>query len=112
MAERKALKLLCKKITDRMPVALGLEKVTEEFPEYLGLKNVVTDEMAEVAVIMDKRVPIAAAEVTKKCGKPLARTEELLEELVLRGVIEYNWENEDHTSSTCCPCSYPAAQNI
>ena len=30
MAERKALKLLCKKITDRMPVALGLEKVTEE----------------------------------------------------------------------------------
>lgn len=90
MAERKALKLLCKKITDRMPVALGLEKVTEEFPEYLGLKNVVTDEMAEVAVIMDKRVPIAAAEVTKKCGKPLARTEELLEELALRGVIEYN----------------------
>lgn len=54
MAERKALKLLCKKITDRMPVALGLEKITEESPEYLGLENVVTDEMAEVAVVMDK----------------------------------------------------------
>lgn len=39
MAERKALKLLCKKITDRMPVALGLEKVTEESPEYLGRKT-------------------------------------------------------------------------
>lgn len=86
-----------------MPVALGLEKVTEEFPEYLGLKNVVTDEMAEVAVIMDKRVPIAAAEVTKKCGKPLARTEELLEELALRGVIEYNWENEDHHKQYVLP---------
>ena len=109
MAERKALKLLCKKITDRMPVALGLEKVTEEFPEYLGLKNVVTDEMAEVAVIMDKRVPIAAAEVTKKCGKPLARTEELLEELVLRGVIEYNWENEDHHKQYVLPMFVPGS---
>ncbi|MFR6424598.1 MAG: hypothetical protein ACLUNO_02700 [Oscillospiraceae bacterium] len=68
MAERKALKLLCKKITDRMPVALGLEKITEESPEYLGLENVVTDEMAEVAVVMDKRVPITAAEVTKSAA--------------------------------------------
>lgn len=109
MAERKALKLLCKKITDRMPVALVLEKVTEEFPEYLGLKNVVTDEMAEVAVIMDKRVPIAAAEVTKKCGKPLARTEELLEELALRGVIEYNWENEDHHKQYVLPMFVPGS---
>jgi formate hydrogenlyase subunit 6/NADH:ubiquinone oxidoreductase subunit I len=92
-----------------MPVALGLEKVTEEFPEYLGLKNVVTDEMAEVAVIMDKRVPIAAAEVTKKCGKPLARTEELLEELALRGVIEYNWENEDHHKQYVLPMFVPGS---
>ena len=78
-----------------MPVALGLEKITEESPEYLGLENVVTDEMAEVAVVMDKRVPITAAEVTKKCGKPLARTEELLEELALRGVIEYTQKNQE-----------------
>ena len=97
------------KITDRMPVALGLEKVTEEFPEYLGLENVVTDEMAEVAVVMDKRVPIVAAEVTKKCGKPLARTEELLEELALRGVIEYNWENEDHHKQYVLPMFVPGS---
>ena len=109
MAERKALKLLCKKITDRMPVALGLEKVTEESPEYLGLENVVTDEMAEVAVVMDKRVPITAAEVAKKCGKPLARTEELLEELALRGVIEYNWENEDHHKQYVLPMFVPGS---
>ena len=92
-----------------MPVALGLEKVTEEFPEYLGLENVVTDEMAEVAVVMDKRVPIVAAEVTKKCGKPLARTEELLEELALRGVIEYNWENEDHHKQYVLPMFVPGS---
>lgn len=92
-----------------MPVALGLEKITEESPEYLGLENVVTDEMAEVAVIMDKRVPIAAAEVTKKCGKPLARTEELLEELALRGVIEYNWENEDHHKQYVLPMFVPGS---
>ena len=92
-----------------MPVALGLEKITEESPEYLGLENVVTDEMAEVAVIMDKRVPIAAAEVTKKCGKPLARTEELLEELALRGVIEYNWKNEDHHKQYVLPMFVPGS---
>ena len=109
MAERKALKLLCKKITDRMPVALGLEKIAEESPEYLGLENVVTDEMAEVAVVMDKRVPITAAEVAKKCGKPLARTEELLEELALRGVIEYNWENEDHHKQYILPMFVPGS---
>ena len=109
MAERKALKLLCKKITDRMPVALGLEKIAEESPEYLGLENVVTDEMEEVAVVMDKRVPITAAEVAKKCGKPLARTEELLEELALRGVIEYNWENEDHHKQYILPMFVPGS---
>ncbi|MFQ9556458.1 MAG: hypothetical protein ACLR1P_11300 [Oscillospiraceae bacterium] len=54
-----------------MPVALGLEKITEESPEYLGPENVVTDEMEEVAVVMDKRVPITAAEVAKKCGNRL-----------------------------------------
>lgn len=109
MAERKALKLLRKKITDRMPVALGLEKITEESPEYLGPENVVTDEMEEVAVVMDKRVPITAAEVAKKCGKPLARTEELLEELALRGVIEYNWENEDHHKQYVLPMFVPGS---
>lgn len=92
-----------------MPVALGLEKVTEEFPEYLGLKNVVTDEMAEVAVVMDKRVPIAAAEVTKKCGKPLARMEELLEELALRGVIGYSWKNKDHHKQYVLPMFVPGS---
>lgn len=92
-----------------MPVALGLEKITEESPEYLGLENDVTDEMAEVAVVMDKRVPITAAEVAKKCGKPLARTEELLEELALRGVIEYNWENEDHHKQYVLPMFVPGS---
>ena len=109
MTERKALKLLCKKITDRMPVTLGLEKITETSPEYLGLENVVTDEMAEVAVVMDKRVPITAAEVAKKCGKPLERTQELLEELALRGVIEYNWENEDHHKQYILPMFVPGS---
>lgn len=58
---------------------------------------------------MDKRVPITAAEVTKKCGKPLARTEELLEELALRGVIEYNWENEDHHKQYVLPMFVPGS---
>ena len=56
------------KVTEESPEYLWLEKITEESPEYLWLENVVTDEMAEVAVVMDKRVPITAAEVTKSAA--------------------------------------------
>ena len=86
MAEPRELILkLGQKITDRIGV-----KVTENDPEYWGLAGVVTDEMAEVALAMKVRVPATAAEVAKKCKKSVERTEELLEQMSVIGLIEYN----------------------
>lgn len=52
------------------------------------------------------RVPATAEEISKKCGKSLERTEELLKEMSVIGLIEYNWENAKHeetvhTSNVC-----------
>lgn len=103
MAEPRELILkLGQKITDRIGV-----KVTENDPEYWGLASVVTDEMAEVALAMKVRVPATAAEVAKKCKKSVERTEELLEEMSVIGVIEYNWENEDHHKQYVLPMFVP-----
>ena len=93
---------LGQKITDRIGV-----KVTENDPEYWGLASVVTDEMAEVALAMKVRVPATAAEVAKKCKKSVERTEELLEKMSVIGVIEYNWENEDHHKQYVLPMFVP-----
>ena len=103
MAEPRELILkLGQKITDRIGV-----KVTENDPEYWGLASVVTDEMAEVALAMKVRVPATAAEVAKKCKKSVERTEELLEEMSVIRVIEYNWENEDHHKQYVLPMFVP-----
>ena len=89
--ERKLILKLGQKITDRIGV-----KVTVNDPEYWGLASVVTDEMAEVALSMKVRKPATAEQIAKKCGKSLERTEELLQEMSVIGLIEYNWENADH----------------
>lgn len=103
MAEPRELILkLGQKITDRIGV-----KVTENDPEYWGLASVVTDEMAEVALAMKVRVPATATEVAKKCKKSVERTEELLEKMSVIGVIEYNWENEDHHKQYVLPMFVP-----
>lgn len=103
MAEERELILkLGKKITDRIGV-----KVTTKDPEYWGLAGVITDEMAEVALSMKVRVPATAPQIAKKCGKSLERTEELLQEMSVIGLIEYNWENKDHVKQYILPMFVP-----
>ena len=76
-------------------------------PEYWGLASVVTDEMAEVALAMKVRKPATAEQIAQKCGKSLERTEELLQEMSVIGVIEYNWENADHHKQYVLPMFVP-----
>lgn len=103
MAEERELILkLGQKITDRIGV-----KVTTKDPEYWGLAGVITDEMAEVAFSMKVRVPATAPQIAKKCGKSLERTEELLQEMSVIGLIEYNWENKDHVKQYILPMFVP-----
>ncbi len=92
MAEQRELILkLGQKITDRIG-----HTVTVDDPEYWGLAGVVTDEMAEVALSMKVRVPATLEEIAKKCGKSVERTEELLKEMGIIGLIEFDWENPKH----------------
>ena len=103
MAEARDLILkLGQKITDRIGV-----KVTTEDPEYWGLACVITDEMAEVALAMKVRVPATAQWIAKRCKKSVERTEELLQEMSVIGLIEYNWENEDHHKQYVLPMFVP-----
>lgn len=103
MAEARELILkLGQKITDRIGV-----KVTTEAPEYWGLACVITDEMAEVALAMKVRVPATAQWIAKRCKKSVERTEELLQEMSVIGLIEYNWENEDHHKQYVLPMFVP-----
>ena len=103
MAEARELILkLGQKITDRIGV-----KVTTEDPEYWGLACVITDEMAEVALAMKVRVPATAQWIAKRCKKSVERTEELLQEMSVIGLIEYTWENEDHHKQYVLPMIVP-----
>lgn len=103
MAEGRELIIkLGQKITDRIG-----HKVTAEDPEYWGLAGVITDEMAEVALAMKVRVPASAQEIAKKCSKSLERTEELLQEMSVIGLLEYNWENADRHKQYILPMFVP-----
>ena len=89
--ERELIIKLGQKITDRIG-----HKVTVEDPEYYGLACVVTDEMAEVALAMKVRVPTTPEAIAKKCGKSVELTHQLMEEMRVIGVLEYNWGSADH----------------
>lgn len=103
MAEERELILkLGQKITDRIG-----HKVTVDDPEYWGLASVVTDEMAEVALSMKVRVPAKVEEIAKKCGKSVERTEELLKEMGIIGLIEFDWENPEHEKQYILPMFVP-----
>ncbi|MGN0292087.1 MAG: FAD-dependent oxidoreductase [Lachnospiraceae bacterium] len=103
MAEQRELILkLGQKITDRIG-----HTVTVDDPEYWGLASVVTDEMAEVALSMKVRVPARLEEIAKNCGKSVERTEELLKEMGVIGLIEFDWENPQHEKQYILPMFVP-----
>lgn len=102
MEERKLIQKLGQKITDRIGV-----KVTASDPEYWGLAGVLTDEMAEVCLGMKVRKPMTVAQIAKKCEKSEERVEALLKEMSIIGMIEYNWENDDHHIQYVLPMFVP-----
>ncbi|MEG0468830.1 MAG: FAD-dependent oxidoreductase [Longicatena sp.] len=102
MEERKLILKLGQKITDRIGV-----KVTVNDPEYWGLAGVLTDEMAEVCLSMKVRKPMTLKEISKKCNKDESRVAQLLKEMSVIGMIEYNRENEDHHIQYVLPMFVP-----
>ncbi len=105
MAEERELILkLGQKITDRIG-----HKVTTEDPEYWGLAGVVTDEMAEVALKMKVRKPMTFPQLLKATGKDETRLQELLDEMSMIGILEYNWENPKHEKQYVLPMYVPGS---
>jgi len=101
---RELILKLGQKITDRIG-----HKVTAEDPEYWGLACIVTDEMAEVALKMKVRVPATIDELVKATGKEKKELEELLRQMSVAGLIEYNWENERREKQYVLPMYVPGS---
>jgi len=91
------LKLLefCNKVSG---TKMGSKKgVTETDPRYLLLEKVVTEEMAEVALILEYRSHQTAGQISEKCNKSLERTKELLWDLAMAGVCSLKKEGDEDT---------------
>ena len=93
---------LGKKITDRIPYKLGLKPIDEECPEYWGFANVLNDEMVEIALQMDVRVPYSLKDLVKLTGKEEEHLYEVLQEMAVIGLLEYHYgekydQNIPHT---------------
>jgi NADPH-dependent glutamate synthase beta subunit-like oxidoreductase/Fe-S-cluster-containing hydrogenase component 2 len=106
---REPVARLAKVITDRIPVVLGKEKITKDSPEYIGLEPICTDEQAEIAILMKKRVPRTMADMVKLTGKDEAYLEKQLDEMSWNGLIEYNWENPQHEKQWVLPMFVPGS---
>jgi len=92
-APREKILKLGRKITDRVPAKL--KGITAEDPEYWGLAGIVTDEMADVALKMDVRVPYTVPQLVKLTGLEEGKLVKLLEDMAYVGLLEYHWENLD-----------------
>ena len=104
---RELILQLGKKLTDRAPIKLGLEKLDETSPEYYGLAAVVTDEMAEIALKMDVRVPATAEEIAEKTGKELTYVKDMLDKMSMVGLLEFHYEDNDRVKKWTLPRFIP-----
>ncbi len=95
---REKIVKLGRKITDVMDHKLGGVKV--EDPEYWGLAELITDEMADVALKMKLREHYTFAQLCQLCEIPEDKREEfqkLLDEMTYVGLLEYDYGNHyDH----------------
>ena len=80
-------------ITDRVPAKLKGVKGND--PEYWGLADLVTDEMADVALKMGVRKPKTIGQLMKLTKLEREPLQKLLDQMAWVGLIEYNWENLD-----------------
>ena len=101
---RKKILKLGQKITDRIG-----HKVTSDDPEYWGLACIVTDEMADIALKMDVRVPLTFEQLKKKTKLEDAKLQSLLDQMSYIGLLEYNWENEKREKQYILPMFVPGS---
>ncbi len=102
---------LGKVITDRAKVKLGIQKLTKYDPEYWALHKLCpTDEMAELCLQMGGiRKPKTFDEMLAITGMEKDHLQELLDQLSYNGVLEWNYENEQHIKQWVLPMYVPGS---
>lgn len=106
---RESIQKLGKMITDRIPQKLGIKKITQDDPEYWGLAGVLTDEEAGIALKMGVRKPKTLKEMVKLTGISEKELEPKLQQMSIKGIIEYNWENPRHEKQYVLPMYVPGS---
>ena len=104
-APREKILKLGKKVTD--VVMHKIKGITTDDPEYWGLAAILTDEMADIALSMDVRVPYTLPQLMKmnkitEEGKE--HFESVLEEMSYIGLLEFDYGyHYDHNGRTAPP---------
>ncbi|MGL4548724.1 MAG: hypothetical protein ACRCUV_12560, partial [Eubacterium aggregans] len=76
-------------------VAGAMNKIDGNQPEYYALDGVVTDEMADVALVMGLRTPRTFEYILKKCKRTPEDTQRILDELTQVGVAKVWTDRSD-----------------
>ena len=104
-APREKILKLGKKVTD--VVMHKLKGITADDPEYWGLAAILTDEMADIALSMDVRVPYTLPQLMKMNKVAEAdreHFEKVLEEMSYIGLLEFDYGyHYDHNGRTAPP---------
>ncbi|MCR5124179.1 MAG: FAD-dependent oxidoreductase [Treponema sp.] len=108
MAEKETARPLILQLGQKITDRLG-RKINENDPEYWGLNEIVTDEMAEVALKMDVRKPVTLEQLVKKTGKSAEYLEKIMMDMAMAGLIEYNWENPKREKQYILPMYVPGS---
>jgi NADPH-dependent glutamate synthase beta subunit-like oxidoreductase len=84
-------------------------KVQPEDPEYWGLAAIMSDEEAEVALKMERRVHRTFPEIQTLTGIEPTHLQDLLDHMSEIGIIEYNWENPQREKQYVLPLFVPGS---
>lgn len=105
MAYRDNIDKLARRITDRIPAKI--KKLAETDPEYQCLSEILNDEQCDLCLCFEVRKPLTFEEIVKRSGWETGRVNRVLNEVCTIGMIEYNWENEDHHKQYVLPQFVP-----
>ena len=104
-APREKILKLGKKVTD--VVMHKIKGITADDPEYWGLAAILTDEMADIALSMDVRVPYTLPQLMKMnkiSEEEKEHFEKVLEEMSYIGLLEFDYGyHYDHNGRTAPP---------
>ncbi len=92
------------KVTDRIG-----NKTSANDPDYWGLASVMTEDEAKVTKHMKVRVPVTFDQLLSECDFEAEELQQLLDDMSIKGIIEYNWENEAHRKQYVLPMFVPGS---